>query len=149
MYFLFIFTKVSISGQKQNKNFNIHFCSQNIVEWNRIETFYLKEKMSMQIDRFKIVLLGEGRVGKTSILLRYTKGKCSIFCIFMFVCFSNNAHLRKLILMFLNVVYMDQANIAIGKYLHCKQVTWINVYNYQVTKKLLVVIFFIDDDNNL
>jgi Ras-related protein Rab-21 len=25
--------------------------------------------------RFKIVLLGEGRVGKTSILLRYTKGE--------------------------------------------------------------------------
>lgn len=28
-------------------------------------------------DRFKVVLLGEGRVGKTSILLRYTKGEYS------------------------------------------------------------------------
>lgn len=29
----------------------------------------------MSIEKFKIVLLGEGRVGKTSILLRYTKGE--------------------------------------------------------------------------
>ena len=29
----------------------------------------------MSVDRFKVVLLGEGRVGKTSILLRYTKGE--------------------------------------------------------------------------
>jgi small GTP-binding protein len=28
-------------------------------------------------ERFKVVLLGEGRVGKTSILLRYTKGEYS------------------------------------------------------------------------
>ena len=27
--------------------------------------------------RFKVVLLGEGRVGKTSILLRYTRGEYS------------------------------------------------------------------------
>jgi Ras-related protein Rab-21 len=31
--------------------------------------------MSIIVPRFKIVLLGEGRVGKTSILLRYTKGE--------------------------------------------------------------------------
>ena len=31
----------------------------------------------MSVDRFKVVLLGEGRVGKTSILLRYTKGEYS------------------------------------------------------------------------
>jgi Ras-related protein Rab-21 len=31
--------------------------------------------MSTTPHRFKIVLLGEGRVGKTSILLRYTKGE--------------------------------------------------------------------------
>jgi Ras-related protein Rab-21 len=35
--------------------------------------FYLIERMSVQ--RFKVVILGEGRVGKTSILLRYTKGE--------------------------------------------------------------------------
>lgn len=29
----------------------------------------------MSLERFKVVLLGEGRVGKTSILLRYTKGE--------------------------------------------------------------------------
>jgi Ras-related protein Rab-21 len=29
----------------------------------------------MSVQRFKVVLLGEGRVGKTSILLRYTKGE--------------------------------------------------------------------------
>lgn len=29
----------------------------------------------MSVERFKVVLLGEGRVGKTSILLRYTKGQ--------------------------------------------------------------------------
>jgi Ras-related protein Rab-21 len=29
------------------------------------------------MERFKVVLLGEGRVGKTSILLRYTKGEYS------------------------------------------------------------------------
>mmetsp|Transcript_14222 Transcript_14222/g.23669 ORF Transcript_14222/g.23669 Transcript_14222/m.23669 type:complete len:214 (-) Transcript_14222:205-846(-) len=29
----------------------------------------------MSMERFKVVLLGEGRVGKTSILLRYTKGE--------------------------------------------------------------------------
>ena len=29
------------------------------------------------VERFKVVLLGEGRVGKTSILLRYTKGEYS------------------------------------------------------------------------
>lgn len=29
----------------------------------------------MALERFKVVLLGEGRVGKTSILLRYTKGE--------------------------------------------------------------------------
>jgi Ras-related protein Rab-21 len=29
----------------------------------------------MSTQRFKVVLLGEGRVGKTSILLRYTKGE--------------------------------------------------------------------------
>ena len=29
----------------------------------------------MSIEKFKIVLLGEGRVGKTSIFLRYTKGE--------------------------------------------------------------------------
>ena len=29
----------------------------------------------MSAEKFKIVLLGEGRVGKTSILLRYTKGE--------------------------------------------------------------------------
>jgi GTPase SAR1 family protein len=28
----------------------------------------------MSAQKFKIVLLGEGRVGKTSILLRYIKG---------------------------------------------------------------------------
>ena len=28
----------------------------------------------MSAQRFKVVLLGEGRVGKTSILLRYTRG---------------------------------------------------------------------------
>lgn len=28
-----------------------------------------------KLEKFKIVLLGEGRVGKTSILLRYTKGE--------------------------------------------------------------------------
>lgn len=33
--------------------------------------------MSGQTERFKVVLLGEGRVGKTSILLRYTKGEYS------------------------------------------------------------------------
>jgi len=31
----------------------------------------------MSAERFKVVLLGEGRVGKTSILLRYTKGEYS------------------------------------------------------------------------
>lgn len=31
----------------------------------------------MSIERFKVVLLGEGRVGKTSIVLRYTKGEYS------------------------------------------------------------------------
>jgi Ras-related protein Rab-21 len=31
----------------------------------------------MAVERFKVVLLGEGRVGKTSILLRYTKGEYS------------------------------------------------------------------------
>ena len=31
--------------------------------------------LSMSVQRFKVVLLGEGRVGKTSILLRYTKGE--------------------------------------------------------------------------
>lgn len=31
----------------------------------------------MSLERFKVVLLGEGRVGKTSILLRYTKGEYS------------------------------------------------------------------------
>jgi Ras-related protein Rab-21 len=31
----------------------------------------------MASERFKVVLLGEGRVGKTSILLRYTKGEYS------------------------------------------------------------------------
>lgn len=31
----------------------------------------------MSSERFKVVLLGEGRVGKTSILLRYTKGEYS------------------------------------------------------------------------
>jgi Ras-related protein Rab-21 len=31
----------------------------------------------MAAERFKVVLLGEGRVGKTSILLRYTKGEYS------------------------------------------------------------------------
>mmetsp|Transcript_21180 Transcript_21180/g.22980 ORF Transcript_21180/g.22980 Transcript_21180/m.22980 type:complete len:201 (-) Transcript_21180:105-707(-) len=31
----------------------------------------------MAQERFKVVLLGEGRVGKTSILLRYTKGEYS------------------------------------------------------------------------
>lgn len=31
----------------------------------------------MSVERFKVVLLGEGRVGKTSILLRYTKGEYS------------------------------------------------------------------------
>lgn len=29
----------------------------------------------MSVQRFKVVLLGEGRVGKTSILLRYTRGE--------------------------------------------------------------------------
>jgi Ras-related protein Rab-21 len=29
----------------------------------------------MSVQKFKVVLLGEGRVGKTSILLRYTKGE--------------------------------------------------------------------------
>ena len=29
------------------------------------------------VQRFKVVLLGEGRVGKTSILLRYTRGEYS------------------------------------------------------------------------
>ena len=29
----------------------------------------------MSTQRFKVVLLGEGRVGKTSILLRYTRGE--------------------------------------------------------------------------
>jgi GTPase SAR1 family protein len=29
----------------------------------------------MSVQRFKVVLLGEGRVGKTSILLRYIKGE--------------------------------------------------------------------------
>ena len=29
------------------------------------------------MQRFKVVLLGEGRVGKTSILLRYTRGEYS------------------------------------------------------------------------
>ena len=29
----------------------------------------------MSSQRFKVVLLGEGRVGKTSILLRYTRGE--------------------------------------------------------------------------
>lgn len=31
--------------------------------------------MAGKVERFKVVLLGEGRVGKTSILLRYTKGE--------------------------------------------------------------------------
>ncbi len=31
----------------------------------------------MQNNRFKVVILGEGRVGKTSILLRYTRGEYS------------------------------------------------------------------------
>ena len=31
----------------------------------------------MSSQRFKVVLLGEGRVGKTSILLRYTRGEYS------------------------------------------------------------------------
>lgn len=31
--------------------------------------------MAGKAERFKVVLLGEGRVGKTSILLRYTKGE--------------------------------------------------------------------------
>jgi Ras-related protein Rab-21 len=31
----------------------------------------------MSVERFKVVLLGEGRVGKTSILLRYTRGEYS------------------------------------------------------------------------
>jgi Ras-related protein Rab-21 len=31
----------------------------------------------MSLERFKVCLLGEGRVGKTSILLRYTKGEYS------------------------------------------------------------------------
>jgi len=35
----------------------------------------------MSSQRFKVVLLGEGRVGKTSILLRYTRGIIYIYYI--------------------------------------------------------------------
>ena len=37
----------------------------------------LSYQIRMSVQRFKVVLLGEGRVGKTSILLRYTRGEYS------------------------------------------------------------------------
>ena len=40
--------------------------------------YYLTEDRAidkMSVPKFKVVILGEGRVGKTSILLRYTKGE--------------------------------------------------------------------------
>ena len=53
----------------------------------------------MSTQRFKIVLLGEGRVGKTSILLRYTRG-IIITCVIIII----------------DVIIIRQVNIMIDKY---------------------------------
>jgi|LauGreDrversion2_2_1035103.scaffolds.fasta_scaffold489975_1 GTPase SAR1 family protein len=53
----------------------------------------------MSTQRFKIVLLGEGRVGKTSILLRYTRG-IIITCVIIII----------------DVIIIIQVNIMIDKY---------------------------------
>ena len=62
------------------------------------------------VERFKVVLLGEGRVGKTSILLRYTKGEYSDRQVLSFYILMSENHLYELILFILYQVSTLQAS---------------------------------------